>query len=185
MKARPIPDLVASAPTRAQIGASLGARLTELYTHAAGVNDPSNVAALHDMRIAGKRLRYALEALASCLPPQWPDIVEHLKALQDRLGEIRDFDIGMQLVRRELATTLRRMRTATKRLDLHVADDRAPATLDDLAHSMQHGEARGLVELLRTVHIRRATSYAEFTAFWNELDSGGLRARIEALWAAE
>lgn len=46
---------------------------------------------VHSLRIAGKRLRYALEILAACFPAEFrSDLYPRLEAFQDRLGEIND-----------------------------------------------------------------------------------------------
>jgi triphosphatase len=55
----------------------------------------NDVDALHGLRIAGKRLRYASELVTEI----WPDVTltelnEHLHALQDQLGTMRDHIVG-------------------------------------------------------------------------------------------
>ncbi|MEP0846448.1 MAG: CHAD domain-containing protein [Phycisphaerae bacterium] len=46
---------------------------------------------VHSLRIAGKRLRYALEILAACFPAEFrSDLYPRLEAFQDRLGEVND-----------------------------------------------------------------------------------------------
>jgi CHAD domain-containing protein len=55
------------------------------------VADLHNDDALHALRIAGKRLRYALElAPAAIRPSLHRQLYERLNELQDRLGEVRD-----------------------------------------------------------------------------------------------
>jgi len=44
-------------------------RLDELYSFTPKVLNPKQVKALHDMRIAAKRLRYVLEVTAFCFGP--------------------------------------------------------------------------------------------------------------------
>ena len=55
--------------------------------------DPEEVVALHDMRIAAKRLRYILEVTGPVLRPLREDGDEDVKELQDLLGEIHDCDV--------------------------------------------------------------------------------------------
>ncbi|MGD1992386.1 MAG: CHAD domain-containing protein [Anaerolineae bacterium] len=55
-------------------------------------------ARLHRLRIAAKRLRYALEFFQEILPPQAGDLVEELKALQDHLGVHQDAVVAIGLL---------------------------------------------------------------------------------------
>lgn len=46
---------------------------------------------LHQLRIAGKRLRYTMELVASAFPPEFrSDLYSRVEQLQDRLGEVND-----------------------------------------------------------------------------------------------
>jgi CHAD domain-containing protein len=66
-----------------------GALLAE-FTEAASDN-PSDPAALHRLRILGKRVRYSLELFAACFPPAFRDVVyPAVEQLQEHLGGIRD-----------------------------------------------------------------------------------------------
>lgn len=52
--------------------------------------DLSDLAAVHELRIDGRRLRYTLEALAPVLPANTQLLIRRLQQLQDLLGEVRD-----------------------------------------------------------------------------------------------
>ena len=53
--------------------------------------DLSDVKALHEFRIQGKKLRYAMELLASAFPDGFrTDVYPMIRELQDKLGEIND-----------------------------------------------------------------------------------------------
>lgn len=182
MRARPIPDLDPQQPTRLQVASLLGTRVDELFGHAAAALDIDNVVALHDMRIAGKRLRYGLESLACCLASDLPGVFGLLVVVQDRLGEIHDLDVGVELVRSEMVKALRRLRRQVKLLDEHAASLGARASVEQLEHAMREGSACGLVQLLRLLQERRAARHAEFVLLWSDMVAAGLRARIEALW---
>jgi CHAD domain-containing protein len=54
---------------------------------------------LHGARIAGKRLRYALEFLDDVLGADQPALVYRLVALQDHLGELNDAALMTEAVR--------------------------------------------------------------------------------------
>jgi CHAD domain-containing protein len=51
---------------------------------------PADFDVVHKVRSAARRLRYLLEMLEGALPPGACDIVEALRALQDRLGDLHD-----------------------------------------------------------------------------------------------
>ena len=55
--------------------------------------DPEEWVALHDMRIAAKRLRYVLEVTGHVFGPYATTATKHVKELQDLLGEIHDCDV--------------------------------------------------------------------------------------------
>ncbi len=58
---------------------------------AATAADLSSYDHLHELRLKGKRLRYAMEIFAYCFDEKFRnDLYPHLKAMQDRLGEIND-----------------------------------------------------------------------------------------------
>jgi hypothetical protein len=76
-------------------------RLAELLSWRGALDDPSLVAELHDMRIAAKRLRYALEMFEVC----FPEVKKPLKKLtdiQEDLGAIHDLDVLTGMFRERL-----------------------------------------------------------------------------------
>jgi CHAD domain-containing protein len=58
----------------------------------AGSNNPAE--ALHQARIAGKRLRYVLEMFAETLGPDADQVIDPLKELQDHLGALQDVAVA-------------------------------------------------------------------------------------------
>ncbi len=54
---------------------------------------------LHQLRIAGKRLRYALEFFTEVLPPQADPVIEQIKSLQDLLGDLQDSVVACGILR--------------------------------------------------------------------------------------
>ena len=74
-------------------------RLDELQSFIPRALDPTEVVALHDMRIAAKRLRYVLEVTAeTCFGPYAETALKRTKDLQDLLGEIHDCDVQLPRV---------------------------------------------------------------------------------------
>jgi CHAD domain-containing protein len=93
-KARPIPglsedDLYAVAAARI-----VAVRSREVADHAAGVLDVSDIERVHDMRVATRRLRAALEVFEPCFPhKRFRAALREVKELADALGERRDRDV--------------------------------------------------------------------------------------------
>ncbi len=67
-------------------------RLDELCGFMPAAADPEEVVALHDMRIAAKRLRYLLELSEPLFGAPAKTNAKVVKGLQDLLGEIHDCD---------------------------------------------------------------------------------------------
>jgi hypothetical protein len=80
---------------------TLAVRLAEFEAHYPALDTPEDSDALHDLRIAAKRLRYTAELFQSVLPPDAPKLIERLKDLQDDLGFIHDRDVLVELARAE------------------------------------------------------------------------------------
>lgn len=73
------------------------ARADDVLSHAAGVLDLSDVEPVHDMRVATRRLRAAMEMFEPCFPPKrYRRARKRVKALADALGERRDRDVAIE-----------------------------------------------------------------------------------------
>ncbi|HVP03114.1 MAG TPA: CHAD domain-containing protein [Solirubrobacteraceae bacterium] len=151
-------------------------RLDELCWFGPYVADPANVAELHAMRIAAKRLRYILEATGDvCFGPYARVAAKRARELQDLLGEIHDCDVQLPRVR-ELAATLRDADTEEVERRAGDADDLDPA----LAGRLPHADAwRGLTALEIYLRARRDLLFERFTTYWRGLERDGFRARLE------
>jgi CHAD domain-containing protein len=69
-------------------------RLDALMEHEAGTRLGTDPEDLHDMRVASRRLRAALEAFAVCYRgKQFRRIAKQTKELTDALGGVRDSDV--------------------------------------------------------------------------------------------
>lgn len=64
---------------------------------------------LHDFRIAGKRLRYALERFQA-LDPSLEAIAQRLALVQDALGEAHDRDVLLAILPPTMPSTQRRLK---------------------------------------------------------------------------
>lgn len=68
-------------------------RLKEFEKRSDGLFRPLDVTALHDLRIAAKRLRYAIELLAPCFSRSISTHAKRAARLQAALGDLHDCDI--------------------------------------------------------------------------------------------
>ena len=72
------------------------ARLQELRDLSACLYQPFKTDALHEMRIAAKRLRYALELFASCWGEALTEHAKEVAELQGALGDLHDCDVWLE-----------------------------------------------------------------------------------------
>jgi CHAD domain-containing protein len=69
-------------------------RARELFGHADGVLDTTDIERVHDMRVASRRLRAVLEIFAGAFDrAELEPVVRDVKALADALGARRDPDV--------------------------------------------------------------------------------------------
>jgi CHAD domain-containing protein len=74
-------------------------RAAEVFEHSAGVLNLDDVDPVHDMRVATRRLRAALEVFEPCFPrKRHRKALKRVKALADALGVRRDLDVEIGLL---------------------------------------------------------------------------------------
>lgn len=96
-KARPIPDQRPDTRFGDAAAAAIEVRSREVFEHAAGVLDMGDIERVHDMRVATRRLRAALEVFATCFPSnRHRALLREVKGLADALGERRDPDVAIE-----------------------------------------------------------------------------------------
>ena len=95
-KARDIPGLEAEGTYGAAAARIVSIRAGEMVEEAEGVLDTEDIERVHDMRVATRRLRAALETFEPCFPAKpWRTALADVKELADALGERRDRDIAI------------------------------------------------------------------------------------------
>jgi hypothetical protein len=139
-------------------------RLDELCSFMPKAQDPAEVTALHDMRIAAKRLRYILEITHPCFGPYAEAAIKPVKELQDVLGEVHDCDEQLPEVRAFI--------------DELLIDD-ASALVDGAPQAPHRDAYEGLLALTTELLARRERCFAAFLELWRDLERKGLRARLE------
>lgn len=75
---------------------AVNASLEELRALGWSVYEPFNIEKLHEMRIAAKRLRYAVELFTACWGEKVAPFAAEIAELQSLLGEVHDCDIWLE-----------------------------------------------------------------------------------------
>jgi hypothetical protein len=148
-------------------------RLDELYSFIPKALDPAEERALHDMRIAAKRLRYILELTAFCFGPYAAKAAGHARDLQDLLGEIHDCDVLAPRILDHLADL--RANDAEQLSQAAIAANAdAPGPTP-----AQRLELYGALEaLVVDQRARRTLLFAQFTRHWEQLEGSCFRRRL-------
>jgi CHAD domain-containing protein len=129
-------------------------RAGEVFGHADGVLDTSDIERVHDMRVATRRLRAVLEIFAPAFPrAPYKAALRDVKALADALGERRDPDVQI-------------------------------AALEDLARRLPTAQRPGVRTLAERVRERQAGGNAVLAAALEHAERSRLRERLLALAAA-
>jgi len=166
MKARRVKGLDPEGPLGDNAERIVRVRLDELCSFMPKAADPDEVVALHDMRIAAKRLRYVLEVTGPCFGPYADSAVKHVKDLQDLLGEIHDCDVQLP----EVAAFLEEL----------VAEDvaAAGASPGELGKVPNRRTYSGLVALQVHLQARRRALFEQFLELWRDYERKGFEARL-------
>ena len=151
MKARKVKDLDPDGPFRENAQKMARVRIEEVWRLGARSRDPREQEALHDMRIAAKRLRYLLEITEPCFGRPAKRGAKVARELQDLLGEIHDCDVMSERVR--------------ARAEAVPVEDERYIGLEALASYME---------------ARRRVLHRQFVHFWSDIERHGFRERLEA-----
>jgi CHAD domain-containing protein len=77
-------------------------RLEEMLGFEIYVHEPEREEELHQMRIAAKRFRYAMEVFAKWYPRALKDELKAVRAIQETLGDVHDCDVWLEFLPRFL-----------------------------------------------------------------------------------
>ena len=134
------PELDGGATVENLLRHDLAANTLRLFRHEAGVRIGEDPEAVHQARVATRRLRSTLRTFSSLLDSEWTDrLRDELKWLADLLGAVRDTDVLLERFSEHLAA----LPTADARL--------APRLLAGLVEQRDSARRR----LLRAMGTRR------------------------------
>src|SRR3954451_3640893 len=150
-KARPIEGLSAEDPYAAVAAKVVATRARELADHSRDVLDVTDIERVHDMRVATRRLRAALEIFEPCFPaPQYEEALTEVKAVADALGERRDADVAI-------------------------------ATLEGFAGGLAAPDRPGVASLVEQIRTEQADANARLEAFVQARRLAALSERLSEL----
>jgi CHAD domain-containing protein len=153
-KARQIEGLSADEPYALAAGKIVDVRAAELLDYADGVLNTGDIERLHDMRVASRRLRAALEIFSPCFPrKELQAALRDIKALADALGERRDRDVTI-------------------------------AALEDVAESMAAPDRPGIRTFSDTLRLEQAQANKALEGFLSPGRLSALREQLNELVAS-
>jgi CHAD domain-containing protein len=149
-----------------QAHSNISLRLEEFMSYESCVRRPEQIAELHAMRIAAKRLRYTLEIFAPLYEDELKEPLKAAREAQDLLGDIHDCDVWAQY------------------LPQFIEEERA-RTLEYFGNARAFGRlTTGLAYLQQDRKQRRDQRYHEFVRFWEQTQEqavwGQLRQNLQA-----
>jgi len=96
-KPRPITGLAPETRFGDAALAAVGVRAAEVFGFADRALDVADIEGVHDMRVATRRLRAALEVFKPCFPREGhAQLLDEVKHLADVLGQRRDPDVAIE-----------------------------------------------------------------------------------------
>jgi hypothetical protein len=165
VKARKVKGLDPDGPLSDNARRIIEVRANEVHSFASAALDPRNVEALHDMRIAAKRLRYVLELTSPVFGEPAENAARRAKNLQDLLGEIHDCDESVPRVERHIARLRLEDAAVVRESAGPDAPDLDPEAAREAPNRLRY---RGLEALVAYLRARREVLYARFLHEWEQ-----------------
>jgi len=162
-----VPDIEPDASLAVNARRILAVRIGEMWSYAPIMPEADRTEALHDARIAGKRLRYTLELFRPVFGEAGEAATDAIKALQEDLGTLHDTDVRIALLEDAIAAL--------------PAPDHAGGSI--AAHTPSGDPATGLTVMLKREAAGRAKRHAAVAKRWDRLNRDGLRSDLVALSA--
>jgi CHAD domain-containing protein len=122
------PEVDADASVEELLRHDLATSTLRLFRHEAGVRTGEDPEAVHQARVATRRIRSTLRTFSKLLDEEWTDrLRDDLKWLADLLGEVRDTDVLLERFEDHLAALPADDAKAGRRLVARLADQRDQA----------------------------------------------------------
>ena len=176
MKARKVGGLDPGMPLADAAERIVRVRLRELASFIPRALDPAEADALHDLRIAAKRLRYVLEVTGPCFGSYAATAAKRARQLQDVAGEVHDCDVLLPRVLAELeemrAQDADRLRSMTG-----PEGDVEPALVGSAPNRAAY---RGLEALAARLQAQRTLRFERFVARWRSLERERFQERLKS-----
>jgi hypothetical protein len=159
----------------------LAVRIGEFYSFTPIVEDESAIEALHDLRIAAKRLRYTLELFRPVFGTAGERQIERVRAIQEILGQLHDADVRIMLIHDELAQLAEEQDRQLGQTLAMAAPERLPSIISSALRPPPDDPRHGLLNLLGQEYAERRRLYEAFRATWKQFQVEGMRADLVAL----
>ncbi|HEX2398318.1 MAG TPA: CHAD domain-containing protein [Solirubrobacteraceae bacterium] len=176
MKARKVGGLDPGMPLADAAERIVRVRLRELGSFAPRALDPAQVGALHDLRIAAKRLRYVLEVTAPCFGSYAATAAKRARQLQDLAGEVHDCDVLLPRVLAELEGL--RAEDADHLRSIAGPDGETEPSL--VGSAPNRDAYLGLEALAARLQAERTLRFERFVARWRGLERERFRERLKS-----
>ncbi len=152
-KPRDIPGIAPDATFREAAASAVEVRADEVFSFRDRALDTGDIEGVHDMRVATRRLRAAMEIFAPCFPKQQHRrALREVKELADVLGERRDPDVMID-------------------------------GLEGVAKKLGPADRSGIRHLERTLREEQGDANVRLAALLERIDRTRLRERLVALAA--
>jgi CHAD domain-containing protein len=147
-KARAVPGFADAVSFRDAAARVVEVRTEEVFEHAEHVFDTTDIERVHDMRVATRRLRAALEIFVVCFPKKEHRVVlKEVKRLADALGERRDPDVAIEGFEKVRAALPAADRVGVKALVDELREHQSQGN-ESLAEAIDRIQRKGLHERL-------------------------------------
>lgn len=168
-KTRDITTLDCEANAVEQAAAVLHFRFSEILEFRAAVLDSKNIEAVHDMRVAARRLRSALRDFALLMRKKpLKKIKKDLKIIADRLGAARDADVAIHAlgklrtkvkdaaIKKEIGKLIEERRKAREEAQIDLAEMLAANRIEDLRTRFNEAIAKA-------AHPKKSAEFVSFS----------------------
>jgi CHAD domain-containing protein len=144
----------------------------DLYDLGASLYEPFNIEELHEMRIAGKRLRYAMELFAACWGERITPFAGEVAEMQSFLGEVHDCDVWIESMSERLRNYRRKDDGGKKSGSKNNSDGDLSTTENDY---------RAATWLLSEFIKKRTREYRSALKLWSEWETSNFAERMQAM----